>query len=198
MDEQAAVFLAAFVGKSVPELARDSTARAAGERLFLNYCAACHGSDARGAVGFPDLSDDDWLYGGSPEAIVQSIRDGRTGAMPALGAALDGEQVLDVANYVRSLSSLPHDAQRSSRGATPFQQLCAACHGADGRGLQALGSANLTDSVWLHGSSEAAIVKSVREGRSGVMPPHKDWLDAQRIDLLAAYVYGLANIDSGR
>ncbi len=184
----------------VKTLAFDSDARALGERLFLNYCAQCHGSSAQGGKGFPNLTDNDWLYGGDPETIKATITGGRMGVMPALGAALGPEGVREVAAYVRSLSGLPHDSLRAHLGKPRFAQTCAACHGADGKGNQAVGAPNLTDDVWLYGSSEATIVEGINRGRhvdasegSLAMPSFKDTLGEGKIHVLAAYVWGLSN-----
>ena len=176
----------------VKALADDAEARVVGQKLFLNYCSQCHASDARGGKGFPNLTDHDWLYGGDPDTIKASILAGRNGVMPAMGAAIGGENgAKDMANYVRSLSGLDHDAT-AARRAQPLFAACAACHGAEGRGNPALGAPNLTDEVWLYGSTEATIVETVMKGRSNVMPAHREFLGEQRAHILAAYVYGLS------
>lgn len=188
---------AAYAAQPVPALADNQDAMQAGQRLFLNYCAQCHGSDAGGAPGFPSLKDDAWLYGGSPEAIQTSILEGRQGNMPAMAAAVGGDQgVTEVAHYVRSLSGLPHDTQLASAGQGKFA-VCAGCHGMDGKGslangMAALGAPDLTDDAWLYGRSLETIEKSIREGRSGKMPAHRDFLGEDKVHLLAAYVYGLS------
>ena len=174
-------------------LARDPQARALGERLFLTHCMQCHASDARGSRGFPNLADDAWLYGGEVDLIEKTILDGRTGVMPALGAALGPEKVKDVANHVRSLSGLEHDAVRAGRGKETFAQICSACHGPLGKGNIAMGAPNLTDKVWEYGSSEATIIETVTKGRHNVMPPHRELLGEARVRILAAYVYGLSH-----
>lgn len=177
----------------VKAVAADPEARQIGQRLFLNSCAQCHGSDAGGSRGFPSLRDRDWLYGGDPEAIRTSIAEGRTGQMPAMGAAVgSAEDVKDVAHYVLRLAGRTSDNLRVHRGKVKFQTTCAACHGIEGKGNQQIGAPNLTDAVWLHGSSEAAIIESINKGRSGAMPAHKLFLDADKIHLLTAYVYGLS------
>jgi cytochrome c oxidase cbb3-type subunit 3 len=163
-----------------------------GQRLFLNSCAQCHGSDAGGAKGFPNLADSDWLYGGSPENIKASIIYGRGGVMPPF-PQLDSKQITDVANYVRSLSGLPTDAMKAASGAEVFKANCVACHGADGKGNIALGAPNLTDRVWLYGGSEATIVETVTKGRMGMMPLQDKVLSPEKIHLLTAYVWGLSN-----
>jgi cytochrome c oxidase cbb3-type subunit 3 len=190
---------AKYLAMDVKAIAADPEARAMGERLFLNNCAQCHGSDAGGSKGFPNLRDTDWLYGGTPERIRESILNGRNGVMPAFGAALGEEGVRDVVQYVRSLSGLPADGLRAQLGKPRFAQNCAACHGADGKGNIDIGAPNLTDRVWLYGSTEAAITETVTKGRgvpSAVtrMPAHKDRLDEGKIQLLAGYVWGLSNV----
>lgn len=174
-------------------VAADSEARAIGQRLFLNYCAQCHGSDAGGSRGFPNLRDGDWLYGGSAEAIRTTIAGGRNGVMPPMGAAVGGgEEVRDVVHYVLSLAGRTHDGLRAQRGKVKFTANCVACHGADGKGNQQIGAANLTDDIWLHGGTEAAITETVTKGRISQMPAHKDFLDDGKIHLLTAYVLGIS------
>jgi len=178
---------------SIPAVAADPEARKMGERLFVTYCAACHGSDARGARGFPNLRDNDWLYGGSPEQIEQTILYGRNGVMPAWQDALGGKQgVADVVQYVLSLSGRNVDQAAAARGKVKFQTFCVACHGADGKGNQAIGAPNLTDNIWLYGGSEKAITETIAKGRNGKMPAQKDTLGEDKVHLLAAYVYSLS------
>jgi cytochrome c oxidase cbb3-type subunit 3 len=190
-----------FLAMPIEQVAANPEARAMGERIFLNNCAQCHGSDARGGKGYPNLTDNDWLYGGTAEAIETSIANGRNGVMPAQGPALGGEDgVKNVVAYVRSLSGLTSDALKAQLGKEKFQQICAACHGPDGKGNQAIGAPNLTDSVWLYGSSEAAIAETVTKGRGtsgltegqSVMPAWKDILGPAKIHLVAAYVWSLS------
>jgi len=182
-----------YLKQNVAAVAADPDARAIGQRLFLNYCAQCHGSDAGGSKGFPNLRDTEWLYGGEPAAIKESIANGRLGMMPPLGAAVgSAEEVKDVANYVRSLSGLTHDTLRASRGQQKFAAVCAACHGVDAKGNPQLHAPNLTDSVWLYGSSEATIIETITKGRTAQMPAHKGFLDDGKIHLLTAYVYSLS------
>jgi cytochrome c oxidase cbb3-type subunit 3 len=172
-------------------LSRDPQANAMGQRLFLNYCAQCHGSDAGGAKGFPNLRDRDWLYGGDPAAIETTILDGRNGVMPTLVAAIGGEKgVMELTHYVRSLSGLKHDAAQAAAGQAKFA-VCAGCHGADGKGMTAVGAPNLTDAVWLYGSSEETIAETIRSGRNNMMPAQKERLGEAKVHLLAAYVYSL-------
>lgn len=182
---------ASFSGRSVVDLATDSKALALGRSLFANNCTNCHGSDARGAPGFPNLTDGDWLYGGDPQSLVQSITQGREGVMPALGTALGPQGVEEVAAYVESLSGRSAPADKVAPGQARFA-LCAACHGADAKGNPALGAPNLTDDIWLYGGSDTAIRKSVMDGRHGKMPSHQ-WLGEDKIRLLAAYVYSLSH-----
>jgi cytochrome c oxidase cbb3-type subunit 3 len=167
-----------------------------GQRLFMTYCTACHGSDAGGGgvgSGFPNLRDNDWLYGGQPENIKASIRGGRSGAMPPWGAALGAEGMHNVSEYVMGLSGRTVNAEAAAAGKEKFQQLCVACHGADGKGNPAMGAPNLTDNIWLYGGSQAAIMKTISDGRSGRMPAHGDFLGDAKVHLLAAYIYSLSN-----
>ena len=182
-----------FAKADLKALAADPEARAVGHKLFLNYCTQCHASDARGSKGFPNLTDGDWLYGGDPEVIKASIMEGRSGTMPPMGAALGEAGVKDVANFVRSLSGLSHDAAAAARGKVSFGTYCFACHGAEGKGNVAMGAPNLTDKVWLYGSSLETIVETVTYGRSNRMPAHKEFLGEARVHVLAAYVYGLSH-----
>jgi cytochrome c oxidase cbb3-type subunit 3 len=174
-------------------LAADSKANAMGERLFLTYCAQCHGSDARGNKGFPNLADRDWLYGGDPATIKLSILNGRHGQMPPMGAAVGSEKDIEsVAHYVLSLSGSAHDSIKATAGREKFA-VCAACHGADGKGMAAMGAPNLTDKTWLYGGSVATIMETIRLGRNNVMPAFADFLGEAKVHLLAAYVWGLSN-----
>jgi cytochrome c oxidase cbb3-type subunit 3 len=183
---------AKYVTMDIEQVAADPKAREMGQRLFLNSCAQCHGSDAGGAKGFPNLTDGDWLYGGSPENIKTTITNGRGGVMPPF-PQLDSKQIVDVANYVRSLSGLPADDLKAARGAEVFKANCVACHGADGKGNIAIGAPNLTDKTWLYGSSEATIVETVTKGRTAMMPAQDKVLSPEKIQLLTAYVWGLSN-----
>ena len=182
---------AKFAGRSITDLAKDKNALALGRSLFANNCINCHGSDARGAPGFPNLTDSDWLYGGDPDSLVQTITHGREAVMPALGAALGPQGVDAVVAYVESISGRTVPADKAASGRALFA-LCGACHGADGRGNPALGAPNLTDDIWLYGGSDASIRKTILEGRQGKMPAHQ-WLGEDRVRLLAAYVYSLSN-----
>jgi cytochrome c oxidase cbb3-type subunit III len=183
---------ARFAALGADELMKDSAAMGVGERLFVNNCATCHGSDARGSKGFPNLTDADWLYGGSHETIKQTITQGRQGMMPPMAAAVgSGEDVRNLANYVLSLSGSPHNAVAAQLGRPKFG-VCAACHGNEGKGNQALGAPNLSDAVWLHGGGEDAIVAMVDKGKTNVMPAHAQRLSAEQIHVLAAYVMSLS------
>lgn len=184
---------AKFVAMKTEELAKNPEARAIGERLFMNNCAQCHGSDAKGSRGFPNLTDSDWLYGGNPEKIHETIAGGRIGMMPPMGAALGTEEdVKNVANYVLSLSGSSHDAARAGLGKEKFA-VCAACHGADGKGNQDIGAPNLSDKIWLHGAGEAAIIKRINEGKTNQMPAWEEKFTPAQLQVLAAYVWGLSN-----
>lgn len=164
-----------------------------GKRIFLNNCAMCHGSDAGGAPGFPALNDNDWLYGGSPSKIVETITNGRNANMPAWGPVIGNDGVAQVASYVASLSGRPAVKSLVEKGKQTFATYCAACHGQDGKGNQMLGAPNLTDRIWLYGGSPLVIEKTIRGGRQGVMPAHKNLLDSDKIHLVAAYVYSLSH-----
>ena len=174
-------------------IAADPQALDMGQRLFLNNCSQCHGSDAQGGKGFPNLTDKDWLYGGDPQAIKTSITEGRNGVMPPWGQVLSGDEIKDVTYYVLSLSGFPATSVQISSGKKVFMNTCAACHGADAKGNPALGAPNLSDNIWLHGGSIAAVTETITKGRNSHMPMHKDLLDEAKINLLASYVYRLSN-----
>lgn len=182
---------AAFAEKDIPALAEDSAALGVGASLYANYCSTCHGSTAKGGRGFPNLTDDHWLYGGAPAQIEQSIVNGRAGIMPALGAALGGDDALaEMVSYVQNMQDgLDQDSPAHGQ----YMTLCIACHGPDGSGNQMLGAPSLVDDIWLYGSSEQEIRKSIVAGRNGVMPAHGDLVGADRARILAAYVYSLSN-----
>ena len=192
-EKEVAPLYAKFTGMTPQEVSRDAQAMAIGERLFMNNCSQCHGSDARGSKGFPNLTDSDWLYGGAPEKILESLTMGRVGNMPALGAAVGTpDDVMNVAQYVLSLSGGPHDSLRASLGKSKFA-VCAACHGINGKGNPALGAPNLTDDVWLHGYGENAIIAIVNNGKVNQMPAQTDKLSAAQLHVLSGYVWGLSN-----
>ena len=190
--ESVAQIFAKFKGKSAEELVKDSTAMGIGERLFGNNCAQCHGSDARGSKGFPNLTDGDWQWGGTPEIIAETITKGRMGVMPPMAAAVGtAEDVKNVANYVLSLSGGAHNAVAAQLGKPKFV-VCAACHGPEGKGNPALGAPNLTDKIWLHGWGEAAVVAMINNGKTNIMPAFGERLSAEQIHVLAAYVWSLS------
>ncbi|WP_287965300.1 MULTISPECIES: cytochrome-c oxidase, cbb3-type subunit III [Diaphorobacter] len=184
---------ARFEAMQPQEMAADTAAMAIGERLFMNNCAQCHGSDARGSKGFPNLADGDWLHGGAPDQIQKTIHDGRIGVMPPMAAAVGSpEDVRNLAHYVLSLSGSPHDSLKASLGKSKFTA-CAACHGMDGKGNVALGAPNLTDDIWLHGWGEAAITAMINNGKTNEMPAQTGKLTDAQIKVLTAYVWGLSN-----
>ena len=193
-NEQVAPLYAKFQAMPVEEVAKDPQAMAIGDRLFMNNCAQCHGSDARGSKGFPNLTDADWLYGGAPEKIKETITQGRNGVMPPMAAAVGSpEDVRNVAHYVLSLSGSPLDSLRASLGKSKFGA-CAACHGMDGKGNQTMGAPNLTDDIWLHGWGENAIVAMINNGKNNQMPSQAHKLTEGQIHVLASYVWGLSNV----
>ncbi len=187
---------AKFVDMPIEELATLPVAKSIGERLYMNNCSQCHASDARGSRGFPNLTDSDWLHGGSPEKIQETITNGRNGMMPPMGAMIGSdEDIKNLANYVLSLSGSMHDAAKAGLGKEKFAA-CAACHGPEGQGNQALGAPNLTDNVWLHGAGEAAIIDRIKNGKVNQMPAQKDKLTPEQIKVLAAYIWGLSNVNT--
>ncbi|MEY4737119.1 MAG: hypothetical protein RL302_1438 [Pseudomonadota bacterium] len=190
---ETAPLYAKFTAMKVEDVAKDPQAQAIGERLFMNNCSQCHASDARGGNSFPNLTDNDWLHGGTPEKIVETITKGRIGQMPPMAAAVGtSDDVKNVANYVLSLSGSPHDSVRANLGKEKFAA-CAACHGSDGKGNQALGAPNLTDDIWLHGYGEAAVMNMVNNGKINQMPAQGEKLTEAQIHVLASYVWGLSN-----
>ena len=190
---EVAPLYAKFAAMKMEDVARDPQAQAIGERLFMNNCAQCHGSDARGAKGFPNLTDNDWLHGGEPDTIKETITKGRMGNMPPMAAAVgSADDVKNVANYVLSLSNSPHDAARAAQGKEKFA-VCAGCHGPEGKGTPAVGAPNLTDNTWLHGSGEAAIMAMVNNGKQNQMPAQEERLTKDQIHVLASYIWGLSN-----
>ena len=191
--QELAPVYAKYASMPVEEISRDPQAHAIGERLFMGNCAQCHGSDARGSKGFPNLTDKDWLYGGTPEKIIETITRGRVGVMPPMAAAVGTpDDVKNVANYVLSLSGEPHDSVRAGLGKAKFTA-CAACHGIGGVGNQALGAPNLSDRIWLHGYGEAAIIQMINSGKHNEMPAQEGRLTEAQIRMVASYVWGLSN-----
>ena len=184
---------ARYLKRDLKDVAADPQAHAIGQRLFLTYCAQCHGSDARGSKGFPNLTDQDWLHGGEPETIKATIMHGRHGVMPPMGAAVGSDDdVKNVANYVLSLSGSTHDPIKAVFGKSKFGA-CMACHGADAKGNQALGTPNLTDKIWLYGGSLETIMETIHKGRDNTMPAFADFLGEGKVHVLAAYVWSLSN-----
>ena len=185
-----------FQQTPIEKLAGDAEAVRVGERLFAAYCSTCHGSDARGARGFPNLRDDDWLYGGEPEHIVATLTNGRNGIMPPWKEALSEKEIRSVSKYVEHLAGRKVDATVVAEGEKPYATYCVVCHGADGTGNQQLGAPNLTDKIWLYGGSTLKIVETIAEGRNGNMPAHGEFLGGAKIHVLAAYVYSFRNDDA--
>ncbi len=184
---------AKYTAMKAEDLAQDAAAMGIGERLFVNNCAQCHGSDGRGSKGFPNLTDGDWLGGSGAEYIAKTITEGRIGMMPPMAAAVGtGEDVKNVANYVLSLSGSPHNNLAAQLGKSKFAT-CGACHGGDGKGNQALGAPNLTDKIWLHGWGEEAVINMVTQGKQNVMPAFSHRLSAEQIHVLSGYVWSLSN-----
>jgi len=191
--QELAPVYAKYAAMPVEEIAGDPQARAIGERLFMNNCSQCHGSDARGSRGFPNLTDKDWLHGGTPDKIVETITKGRVGVMPPIAAAVGTpNDVKNVANYVLSLSGEPSDSVRAGLGKSKFTT-CTACHGIGGVGNQAMGAPNLSDRIWLHGYGEAAIVQMINAGKHSEMPAQQGRLTEAQIKMLASYVWGFSN-----
>ncbi|MBV6272201.1 cytochrome-c oxidase, cbb3-type subunit III [Alcaligenaceae bacterium CGII-47] len=184
---------ARFEAMSIPEIAKDEGAREIGQRLFLNNCAQCHGSDAKGGRSFPNLTDKDWLWGGTPEDILLTITEGRHGMMPPWSAVIKPDQAAEIAQYVRSMSGLAHDPLRIVPGKRVYDTFCVACHGVEGKGNTALGAPNLTDDNWLYGSSEATIIETILNGRDNQMPAQGHILTPEQIRLLTAWVWGQSN-----
>ncbi|NJD36444.1 MAG: cytochrome-c oxidase, cbb3-type subunit III [Betaproteobacteria bacterium] len=191
-DDQYGPIFKKFQSQDIMAVAANSEAKEMGQRLFLTYCSQCHGSDAKGARGFPNLTDNDWLFGGAPEQIKESIQKGRDAMMPAKGVKpdLNGDQIKDLAGYVRSLSGLAADSIRVQRGKELFGQACSACHGPDGKGMPGV-APNLSDKVWLYSSSEDSIIETITKGRVNRMPAFGEFLGDAKVHLLTAYVYGL-------
>lgn len=183
-----------FASLPIPELAKDEKAMKIAGRLFADNCALCHGSDARGQYGFPNLTDNDWLYGGTPEKIVETITNGRQAMMAPWGDTLGEEGVENVAHYVLTLAGRKDaDPAKAALGEQSFKTICATCHGPEGKGSYDFGAPNLTDDIWLYGSSLATIKHTVRNGRQGKMPAHAELLQPEKIHLLSAYVYSLSH-----
>ena len=181
-----------YANQDLVAVSEDPEANTIGKRLYATYCTQCHGSDARGARGYPNLTDDDWLWGGKPEDIKKTIMEGRLGSMPAWQEVIGNEGVFNVTEYVRSLSGQEGNRVVISKGKELFAKNCAVCHGADAKGNYMFGAPNLTDNIWLYGGSQKRVVESVSKGRIGQMPPHGEFLGEAKVHLLAAYVYSLS------
>jgi cytochrome c oxidase cbb3-type subunit 3 len=183
-----------YQNESITALAENPIATKLGHSLFMTYCTTCHGSDARGVPGYPNLRDHDWLYGGNPQAIEMTISKGRNGMMPAAetnGLKTEAD-INNVAQYVLSLSGSEHDPAAATEGQKHYKRVCFACHGMDGKGMQALGAPNLMDNIWLYGGSEAKIKETLTHGRQGKMPPHGEFLGEAKVHLLTSYIYSLS------
>ena len=197
-DAKLAEAFSAYEGQPIDRIARDPKAVAFGAAIFANNCAMCHGSDARGAKGYPNLTDADWLWGGTPEQILTTVLQGRQAAMPPLAAAIGGDVgVTEVAAYVQSLSGIKADPALAAAGKARFGGVCAACHGVDGKGNAAVGAPNLTDRTWLYGSDFATIREAIVLGRNGMMPAHEPIIGETRSRLAGAYVWSLSHPPAG-
>lgn len=184
--------LASLKDRSLTELAGNGNAMATAKNLFGANCAGCHGSDARGAKGFPNLTDQDWLWGGDEERLLETIAQGRHGMMPALGSVLGEQGVNEVASYVVSLSGGKAPADWVAAGEQRFAMLCVGCHGVEAKGNPMLGAPNLTDNIWLHGGDFDTVRATITNGRDNQMPAHQDLLGDTKVKLLAAYVLSLS------
>ena len=190
---EVAPLYAKFSAMKPEDMSKDPQAMAIGERLYMNNCAQCHASDARGNKGFPNLTDGDWLHGGTTDKIKETLTKGRIGNMPPMAAALgSADDVKNVAQYVLSLSGSPHDSLQAALGKSKFG-VCAACHGVDGKGNQALGAPNLTDDIWLHGYGAPAIIAMINGGKVNQMPAQGEKLTEAQIHVLTSYIWGLSN-----
>ncbi|WP_299005274.1 cytochrome-c oxidase, cbb3-type subunit III [uncultured Shewanella sp.] len=195
-DEQFGPIFQAYADTPLEELVKNKEALKVGGRLFLQNCAMCHGSDARGSKGFPNLTDDSWLYGGDLATIKTSIMNGRNGMMPPKGGLpIEDSEIKGLTEYVVKLSGREHDAALAAQGQGSFMKGCFACHGMDGSGNKFMGAPNLTDNAWLYGGSRGAIEQTIKHGRTGVMPAWKEVLGKQKVHVIAAYVYSLSHKD---
>ena len=191
-DEKFGPIFSKIAQQTVEDLMADEEALKIGKRLYLQNCAQCHGSDARGGNGFPNLTDNDWLYGGEFNTIKTTLLHGRQGAMPAWIDTFGEDGIKELVAYVQTLSGREVDAQLAEAGKAKFA-VCAACHGMDGKGNHAMGAPNLTDNIWLYGGSERSITETLTHGRAGVMPAWKEILGEEKIHVISAYVYSLSN-----
>jgi cytochrome c oxidase cbb3-type subunit 3 len=192
-EAQSAPMYEKYMKTDLKQLAADPAALAIGQKLFLNNCAQCHSSDARGGKGYPNLVDMDWMYGGDPEIIKETIANGRKGIMPPWGAVLGDEGVKDMAHYVLSLNGRTFDSLRAARGKEKFMTTCVACHGPEGKGNPAIGAEDLTKVSLLYGADEPALIETISKGRIDIMPAQKELLGEARVHILAAYVWSLSN-----
>ncbi len=193
-DDKYGPIFAKYAAMSIEEVAKDEQALKMGGRLFASNCSVCHGSDAKGSHGFPNLTDNDWIWGGDAETIKLTILKGRNAAMPGWEAALGNDGIKNVTGYVRSLSGLKNpEGVDLEAGQKSFNTMCVACHGPDAKGNLMLGAPNLSDKIWLYGSSFAQVQQTIRHGRNGQMPAQEDFLGNDKVHLLAAYVYSLSH-----
>lgn len=193
-DDKYGPIFSKYAAMSIEEVAKDEQALKMGGRLFASNCSVCHGSDAKGSHGFPNLTDNDWIWGGDTETIKLTIMKGRNAAMPGWEAALGNDGIKNVSAYVRSLSGLKNpEGVDLEAGQKSFNTMCVACHGADAKGNPMLGAPNLSDRIWLYGSSFAQVQQTIRHGRNGQMPAQEDFLGNDKVHLLAAYVYSLSH-----
>ncbi len=193
-DDKYGPIFSKYAAMSIEEVAKDEQALKMGGRLFASNCSVCHGSDAKGSHGFPNLTDNDWIWGGDTETIKLTIMKGRNAAMPGWEAALGNDGIKNVTGYVRSLSGLKNpEGVDLEAGQKSFNTMCVACHGADAKGNLMLGAPNLSDKIWLYGSSFAQVQQTIRHGRNGQMPAQEDFLGNDKVHLLAAYVYSLSH-----
>ncbi|MDG2517068.1 cytochrome-c oxidase, cbb3-type subunit III [Lysobacter soli] len=190
---------APYAGKSIDVIARDPKAVALGRSIFNNTCATCHGSTAQGAVGYPNLTDQIWHWGGTPDDVLHSVLEGREGVMPEWGKVLTGmggDNAVDyVVAYVRTLSN-PDTMQNNymaAQGKALYNGVCIACHGVDGKGNTEMGAPDLTDDYWLYGNSSESLRHTIENGRHGVMPAWRNTLGETRSRLAAAYVWSLSH-----
>ena len=201
-DQRLAGTFGAYADLPLEQLARDERARGLGQSIFNNTCAACHGSTAQGARGYPDLTDKVWTWGGEPEQILTTILDGRDGLMPPWESVLTGiggdTAMTEIVAYTRALAhpDAPKD-YFAARGQRLYESVCVACHGPDGTGNTDLGAPDLTTGVYLHGGGNADLRRTIAQGRQGHMPAHRDILGETRARLVAAYVWSLSHPPTG-
>ena len=181
-----------YGSQSLEALMQNNNAMATAKRLFSTNCSICHGADARGAIGFPNLRDDQWLYGGDGETIKATITNGRNGLMPAWLPAVGEQGVVELTEYLLGFQQTPENPELALSGEQRFKMFCIACHGVDATGNPALGAPDLTDNTWLYGGSKAAISETISHGRQGVMPAHKELLSENQIHLLTAHIIGIS------